>query len=116
MGGFKVTKDMSTQLFKYVRRVDIKFNPFDNRTRSARELMRQVQATRIQKANPKIKINTQILGTVDPPSVEFEFVDGNKKIFDSQDMHVNEMLNEVFLAANTLDIEYELEGKSVDDK
>ena len=26
------------------------------------------------------------------------------------------MLNEVFLAANTLDIEYELEGKSVDDK
>ena len=51
---------------------------FDSRTKSARELMRQVQAERIEKANPKMKLNCNIIGTVDPPSVEFEFIDGNK--------------------------------------
>jgi len=29
---------------------------------------------------------------------------------------VNEILSEVYVKANNLDIEYELEGKSIDDK
>lgn len=40
--------------------------------------MRQVQADRIQKSNPKMKLNCNVVGTADPPSVEFEFVDGSK--------------------------------------
>jgi len=51
---------------------------FDRRTRSARELLRQVQADRFSKANPKLKINTTILGSVDPPSVRFTFADGQE--------------------------------------
>jgi hypothetical protein len=38
--------------------------------------MRQVQAERFAKANPRLKINTKVVGTVDPPIAEFEFVDG----------------------------------------
>jgi len=38
--------------------------------------MRQVQAERFLKANPKLKINTNVVGTADPPKVEFEFIDG----------------------------------------
>mmetsp|Transcript_23181 Transcript_23181/g.33907 ORF Transcript_23181/g.33907 Transcript_23181/m.33907 type:complete len:114 (+) Transcript_23181:224-565(+) len=112
----KVTRDISTHLFKYVKRVDIRFNPFDDRTRSARELMRQVQAERFIKANPKLKINKNVVGTIDTPSVEFEFVDGTVKTFDSKEFLAKEMLSEVYTTADNLDIEYELAGKSIDDK
>ena len=37
-----------------------------------------------------------------------------KKEFDSQGFLANEMLDEVYLFANSLDIEYELEGKTID--
>jgi hypothetical protein len=40
--------------------------------------MRQVQAERIEKANPKMKLNVNVSGTADPPSVHFEFADGDK--------------------------------------
>lgn len=89
---------------------------FDSRTRSTRELMRQVQAERFVKSNPKLKINTMVVGTTDPPKVEFEFIDGTVRTYDSQQFQAKEMLDEIFLTANNLDIEYELEGKSVDDK
>jgi len=78
--------------------------------------MRQVQAERFVKSNPKLKINTMVVGTTDPPKVEFEFIDGTVSTYDSQQFQAKEMLDEVFLTANNLDIEYELEGKSVDDK
>jgi hypothetical protein len=40
--------------------------------------MRQVQAQRFLKANPKLKIGTHVVGTADPPKVDFEFIDGTK--------------------------------------
>lgn len=116
MPALKITRALSTHLFKYISRVDIKFNPFDNRTRSIRELMRQVQAERFAKANPRLKINTKVVGTVDPPIAEFEFVDGTVVSYDTQSFQAKEMLDEIFMTANNMDIEFELEGKSIDDK
>jgi hypothetical protein len=40
--------------------------------------MRQVQAQRFAKANPKLKIGTHVVGTADAPKVDFEFIDGTK--------------------------------------
>lgn len=40
--------------------------------------MRQVQAQRFVKANPKLKIGTHVVGTAEPPKVDFEFIDGTK--------------------------------------
>eukprot|EP00536_Pseudo-nitzschia_multiseries_P018147 jgi/Psemu1/54307/gm1.54307_g len=71
----KFSKETSSRLFRYVRTVDIRFNPFDNRTKSARELWRQMQATRYRKANPKLEINTHVLGSASPPEVVFKFID-----------------------------------------
>ena len=48
---------------------------FDNRTKSAREIWRQMQATRYHKANPKLKINTEVLGSAAAPEVVFKFID-----------------------------------------
>lgn len=48
---------------------------FDNRTSSAREVWRQMQATRFYKANPKLKVNTEVLGSAAAPEVVFKFID-----------------------------------------
>jgi 39S ribosomal protein L53/MRP-L53 len=49
---------------------------FDARSRAARELLRQVESTRFQKANPKLKIGLDIHSRPDAPTAEFKFVDG----------------------------------------
>ena len=67
---------------------------FDRRTTSAQELLRQVQAERISKANPKMQLNVDIIGTVDPPQVKFEFVDGTKvRIFYFHPYYSEDMFN-----------------------
>ena len=51
---------------------------FDKRTRSTREIWRQLQATRYHNANPNLSINTQVSGTADPPEVVFKFIDNTE--------------------------------------
>mmetsp|Transcript_11652 Transcript_11652/g.19353 ORF Transcript_11652/g.19353 Transcript_11652/m.19353 type:complete len:113 (-) Transcript_11652:97-435(-) len=111
----KLAKDVTTHLFKYIKVVDIRFNPFDGRSKSVKELLRQVQATRYSKANPKLEIKKQILATADAPFATFQFVDGSERKFDSQELQVKEILSEVFQHATNIDNEYEIEGKSVDE-
>lgn len=89
---------------------------FDRRTRSARELLRQLQSERYTKANPKLKIFPKVVGTVDPPKVRFVFVDGRDQNFNSQNYIAKEILAEVFQIANNLDIQFELDGKNVDEQ
>jgi hypothetical protein len=89
---------------------------FDRRTRSARELLRQVQSQRYSKANPKLKIVTKVVGTIDPPNVRVVFVDGKDQSFNSQNYIAKEILAEVFQRANSLDIQFELDGKNVDEQ
>ena len=48
---------------------------FDKRTSSAREIWRQMQATRYHRANPKLKINTDVSGTAAAPEVVFKLID-----------------------------------------
>jgi hypothetical protein len=111
----KVTKEMSTHLIKYVRTIDVSFNPFDNRTRSARELLRQMNAERYLRSNPKLKINTIVSAKADAPWVKFGFVDGTEKRFDSKEFLVNDMLMDVWRVTMKMDDDFELEGKNVDD-
>lgn len=51
---------------------------FDNRTKSAREIWRQMQATRFHRANPKLKINTNVSGSAAAPQVVFTLVDDSQ--------------------------------------
>ena len=87
---------------------------FDNRTKSTREIWRQLQATRFHKANPDLKINTIVSGTPDPPEVVFTFIDDTEKRFDSQSLKANEIMFDVHLDLDRLDNEYEMSGKSLD--
>eukprot|EP00531_Pseudo-nitzschia_arenysensis_P003154 CAMPEP_0116128002 /NCGR_PEP_ID=MMETSP0329-20121206/7131_1 /TAXON_ID=697910 /ORGANISM="Pseudo-nitzschia arenysensis, Strain B593" /LENGTH=114 /DNA_ID=CAMNT_0003622119 /DNA_START=100 /DNA_END=444 /DNA_ORIENTATION=- len=111
----KFTKETSSRLFRYVKTVDIKFNPFDNRTKSAREIWRQMQATRYHKANPKLKINTEVLGTTAAPEVVFKFIDDTEKRYESQNYTAGEIFFDVHLSLDNLDNEFEMSGKSLDD-
>ena len=48
---------------------------FDIRSGSAKELLRQVRADRFKKTNPKLKIQSNIVNTPNPPNVTFKFAD-----------------------------------------
>ena len=48
---------------------------FDNRTTSAREFWRQMQATRYRKMNPRLEINTHVLGSASPPEIVLKLID-----------------------------------------
>uniref|UniRef100_A0A7S2K4L5 Large ribosomal subunit protein mL53 n=1 Tax=Leptocylindrus danicus TaxID=163516 RepID=A0A7S2K4L5_9STRA len=111
----KITKNVSTRLFKYVAKIDVTFNPFDKRTTSAREFLNRTSAKRFIQANSKLAITPHVVSTADPPRVELEFVDGSKKEFDSQGYFASEMLEEVHNHAIQIEYKYEMEGKSVDD-
>lgn len=111
----KITREMSSHLIKYVRKVDVSFNPFDMRTRSARELLRQVNSQRLLRANTKLKVNTLVQAKPDAPTVKFVFVDGSDITFDSREYLANEMLMEVWRKTMKMDDDFELEGKNVDD-
>lgn len=111
----KFSKEASTRLFRYVKAVDITFNPYDSRTKSAREIWRQMQASRYHDANPNLKINTVVSGSADPPVVVFKFIDDTEKKFDSESFKANEILFDVHLFLDRMDNEYEMAGKSIDD-
>ncbi|KAL7448971.1 hypothetical protein ACHAWC_001081 [Mediolabrus comicus] len=111
----KITKEMSTHLIKYVRTIDVSFNPFDNRTRSARELLRQMNVERYLRSNPKLKVTAMVNSKPDAPWVKFAFVDGTDKKFDSREYLADEMLMDVWRVAMKMDDDFELEGKNVDD-
>lgn len=106
---------MSSHLIKFVRTVDVSFNPFDMRTTSARELLRQVHSERLLRANPKLKVNTIIHAKPDAPRVKFAFVDGTDVSFDTKEYLVNEMLIDVWRTTMKMDDDFEMEGKNVDD-
>jgi len=88
---------------------------FDMRTRSARELLRQIQSQRLLGANPRMKVNAIVHAKPDAPTVKFIFVDGSDTVFDSKEFLVQEMMMDVWRKAMKMDDDFEVEGKNVDD-
>lgn len=88
---------------------------FDSRTRSAREVMRQFEAQRLVRANPKLKVKADVHSRPSAPEVKVSFVDGTDLTFDSQEYIAADMLMDIWRAAMKLDDEFELEGKNVED-
>lgn len=78
--------------------------------------MRQCQAERYAKANPKLKLNINIAHTAAPPAIVFTFVDGKVLDFDSQKFICNEMMFKVLLKASEIDVDYEMNGRNIDDE
>lgn len=70
---------------------------------------------RFYDANPKLKVNPNILSTPDSPTVKFSFVDGTDKSFNSHEFLANEILDEVWRTVMKMDDDFEMEGKNVDD-
>mmetsp|Transcript_25456 Transcript_25456/g.38612 ORF Transcript_25456/g.38612 Transcript_25456/m.38612 type:complete len:118 (-) Transcript_25456:153-506(-) len=112
---YKFTKEITSHLIKYVRMVDIRFNPLDRRSTAVREMWRQVSAERFLDSNPKLKIIAKTLPGVAPPSAKIEFVDGSEIDFSGETYDCKEMLDHVFIKAQQLDIEFELEGKNIEE-
>lgn len=136
MDGQELTTNIFNHSLTFVKKA------FDGRTTSAREVLTQVRASRFSKVNPNLKIVPDIVSTIDPPLIDFQFVDGSQvrdiffffylitdyeinvkvsmshvsqKSFDSQGYHAKEILDEVYQYLTNLDMEYQLADKNIDD-
>jgi hypothetical protein len=89
---------------------------FDIRSKPAREILRQLQADRFAKANPKMTLSPEILYTIQPPVVNFSFVDGSslKYIIEVPDQHCQEILDEVWDHITDIDYQFDIDGKEID--
>lgn len=112
----KFSKEVSTRLFKYVKTIDIKFNAFDARATSAKELLRRLKAPRFNKSNPKLQVLVDSNARPDAPSVNFKLVDDSDIFFDTRNFKIEEMMFQVHLTTMQLDNEYELAGRSIDEE
>mmetsp|Transcript_28924 Transcript_28924/g.42890 ORF Transcript_28924/g.42890 Transcript_28924/m.42890 type:complete len:116 (+) Transcript_28924:191-538(+) len=111
----RFTKEVTNKLIKYVTRIDIQFNPFDGRSKAAREMWRQMKAQRYYQANPKLSLDLKQVSTPVPPVVKFSFVDGSNMDFDCEQQHCKEMLHGVWEHARDMDFEFEMTDKNIDD-
>lgn len=112
----KFTKDVSTHLFKYVRTIDIKFNPFDARATSAKELVRRMKAPRFQKANPKLQVLVDVNQYPTAPSVNFKLANDTEMFFDTQEHDIEDMMFQLHLALGQIDNQFELDGRNIDEE
>lgn len=60
-------------------------------------------------------IQTDVNLSPKPPRIEFTFLDDTVETFETEDLIAKDILFQVWLKANNMSCEYEMEGKSVDD-
>lgn len=75
-----------------------------------------MQSARFFKANPKLTITPLVVGTAQPPQIDFSFVDGSKIDFvvESPEQHCKEMMDQVFDHITDIDFQFEIDGKEID--
>lgn len=114
---YRVSRVDSTRLFKYVAKVDIKFNPYDQHSASVRELWRRLSSPKLKRSNPKCDVSIKMLDTATRPSTSMTFVDGSQtNLEDTSKMNVAELLSEMHMGAATIENAWVMEGRDLDDE
>ena len=113
---FRASRQESVRLFKYVTNVDIKFNPWDAKSNSARELWRRLTSKKLAKSNPSALVNATMPSSVLVPSAHIKFVDGSERTLDdTSELTVDDIISQINMAAARIDNEWILEGKEIDE-
>lgn len=108
---FKVTKAQASSLFMYVRGLSFTFDPFSTEARSIREMWRQVTSPRLLAANPKCKVDVNLVKGA-APALDVEFVGGAKRSFEAPaGRPAAELITELYQSAHVLSLEYAAANK-----
>ena len=74
----RIPRQVAQELIKYVKRLDVKFNYWDEGSRSANEFARQMDSPKLRKINPTFEFSLDLHDKKDPAVVIAEFLDGSK--------------------------------------
>jgi len=119
----KVPKARAAALFKYVKSINVSFNPSATTrladTRSAREFLTQIQSKKIAISNPRLIIETDVHARADRPQLDIAFVDdqglgGENLKLTTDEMVVDTIRAELFQRCMAIEQDYDLKGKTVD--
>ena len=90
-------------MLRHVKQIRVAFSPFDRKSRSAREFLRQVSARRMRATNPKAVVETVVREDYGENTVDIEFTDGQTLSLGTCNMIVNEIIEEIDLVNNQID-------------
>ena len=106
---FKVPGKETPKLFKFVSSATFAFDPFNLESRSIREVWRDLSSSRYAAANPKAKLNYEIIRG--PSSLRVAFIDGRETIFEPDTLTAQELLSDIWYNAFTLEFEFLKDNK-----
>ena len=74
----RISRQVAQELIKYVKRIEVKFNYWDEGSRSANEFARQMDSPKLRKINPTFEFSIDLHDKQEPAVVVAEFLDGSK--------------------------------------
>ena len=106
---YKVARSEAPRLFAFIKRLQFSFDPFATESTAVREAWRQLTSPTLQAANPKCKVDVISARGV-APSMEAEFVDGEKRPIQASGAAAN-LVGELYRTAHSISLDYALKGK-----
>ena len=106
---YKVARSEAPRLFAFIKRIQFSFDPFSTESTAVREAWRQLTSPTLQAANPKCKVDVISARGV-APSMEAEFVDGEKRPIQASGAAAN-LVGELYRTAHSISLDYALKGK-----
>ncbi|KAK4538764.1 hypothetical protein CDCA_CDCA20G4789 [Cyanidium caldarium] len=89
-------------LFRSLRACRIEWDPFDDRSTAARELLRQLSGKRVRQGNPDLRLETIMQDGQRAEAVarvHLEFVTGEKRVLDASGMTFRDVRDEIAAVA-----------------
>lgn len=82
-------------MLRHVKKLRVSFAPFDAKSKSVREFLRQIKTNKIKATNPKAKINVVVREDYGTNQVDVEFLNGHKMNLVTCDMIAPEIFEEL---------------------
>lgn len=112
----RVTKEIAHQLIQVVKKIDVRLNYWDGKSRNSLEFARQMMSPKLKKTNASYDCVLELHDDDEPPTVKAEFMDGTKWAFISEGFKASEIRNELYAKAEEIEEVMErTSGKAGDD-
>ena len=107
---FKVPGVETPDLFKFVSKASFKFDPFNEKARSVREVWRDLSSSRYAKSNPKAKLTFELVKD-EPSALTVSYIDGRVEEFEPDGITAREIFSEIWYNAFDVEWNYRAEQK-----
>ncbi|KAA8490873.1 hypothetical protein FVE85_1320 [Porphyridium purpureum] len=93
--------ERNCDIFAVLGKIEVSFNPFNNCSATARELLKQFQTRPVLEKNPKLEVKVMVGPTYVPSRVHIEYQDGSKQTIFPDHRMSREVIDEIRTMAHS---------------